>query len=260
MECELPEMVLRHIVVVGARFPDEQQDARPIGSGFLVGYQGPTGSTRRPIIATAGHVVDHDVQDSTEWTITRLAFNGNPPRVARFVTPAEDPAGAQVVWYSGKWAGTKHSTQSGPCVDIGAITFSNQACPGGFSDADEQPPRLINRGVGLTPGTPVGWAGFPEHARRMLGQAQLCCFRGVISSVVDQPNLPPMYLIDGHNTPGLSGSPVWWWNPDKSRAEIAAVVTRYSFLAEFPGFVLATPIHILVEYFRKNTASSQEHL
>jgi hypothetical protein len=124
------------------------------------------------------------------------------------------------------------------------LTFPNDCAPGGFLQPNDVLPAINQRNVGMASGTAVAWAGFPLAASALLKKQALCYYQGVVSaSILDVDGLPPLYLIDGHNSRGLSGAPVWHCDTPDQRPSIAAVITHYSQLDEgLPGFVHASPV------------------
>lgn len=248
----------KNIVVIAARFADDACPPKPCGTGCLIGYSKRPSGELLALISTAAHVVDHDPRDRIEWTIVRPRSDGHRERAAVFVTPSETASG-NVRWYQGKWYRGKHNRSSNPQLDIAAIEFRNDLTEGGFFEPTEKFPRVLHTKVGLTAGTRVAWAGYGSIAQTLLGRPFLQYYEGVVSAHVDVPDHPPLYLIDGHNDPGLSGSPVWWWNDESGEAEIAAVITHYASMGEsgMQGMVLASPINPLMEHLKGNRPTAQ---
>lgn len=251
------EAYLQHlhksIVLIAARHIDDPAPPTPRGTGCLIAYARTDSGMLRPVISTAAHVVEHDPRDATEWTIVRLGDQHRPERVAVFRTPSSPPTGV-VDWYCGKWYRGKHDDSGTPSLDIARIEFINDAAPGGFMDESEKLPRVVHAKVGLTAGTRVAWAGFGSVTQSILGRPFLQYYEGVVSAHIDTPDHPPLYLIDGHNDLGLSGSPVWWWNAQSHEAEVAGVITHYASRgkAGYQGLVVASPINPLMAYLEAN--------
>ena len=144
-------------------------------------------------------------------------------------------------------------------LDIGGM-FVDADCVNGqsFLDLDEsgKPTEgllpLIDDRKGMETGTHVAWAGFPANVQSYLGFPQICYYEGVVAAMINKKGYPPLYLLDGHNTAGVSGSPVWAYSDDSSRVELIAIIGSYLSDAQkkFPGFVCATPIHPLIRYMK----------
>lgn len=68
--------------------------------------------------------------------------------------------------------------------------------------------------------------------------------------MINKDGYPPLYVIDGHNTFGVSGGPVWGYFDNSGEIELAGVIVRYAAESSgnLPGFVFATPIHPLITY------------
>lgn len=126
-----------------------------------------------------------------------------------------------------------------------------------FADKEGGLP-IIGGPYGPGPGTRVAWAGYCGLLANTVGDgsAPLCYFEGTVSAFVDRGEARNQYLVvDGHARQGVSGGPLWYWNGDKGRVEVAGVVSRYvqaidgdeESRVRTPGFVVARPIHSLYE-------------
>jgi hypothetical protein len=93
-------------------------------------------------------------------------------------------------------------------------------------------------------------AGFPANVEKALGFPHICYYEGVIAAMIDRGDHPPLYLLDGHNTAGVSGAPLWTYNDNTSRVELIGIIVSYlsDEQKKLPGFVCATPIHPLIRY------------
>jgi hypothetical protein len=150
-----------------------------------------------------------------------------------------------------------------PRVDIGAL-FVKSRCEDGQpfvaweEEGDKQWffPSVIGQDKCMGEGTRVAWAGFPSHVESGLGHPSMCYYEGVISAVIDEKGQPPLYLLDGHNSYGVSGGPVWTWSDDLKRAELIGIIVNYTSSPNqqisLPGHVSAVAIHPIMMYFRAN--------
>ena len=218
------------------------------GTGCIIGHV--TNPRYRPkaMVATAGHLLKGPHEGSVEWTVERSDFLGGTPKKVTFTISPENPEGPKAFYY-----------YSDPRLDIGGM-FVDADCDDGrpflHLDQSGRPAEpvlpLIDPRKGVTEGTRVAWAGFPQTVQKQLGFPQLCYYEGVVAAMIDTKAHPPLYLLDGHNSPGVSGAPIWAYNDERSSVELVAVIVGYLSEAQriFPGFVCATPIHPLIRYMQ----------
>ena len=70
----------------------------------------------------------------------------------------------------------------------------------------------------------------------------------MVSATVDKDG-KRLYIVDGHNSAGVSGGPVWCWNDERQRAEIVGVVSGYGDAGgDLPGFCVFEPINPVLGY------------
>lgn len=244
------------IVRITARLLDGEHKVWQ-GTGCVIGYALNRNYNPKAVVATAGHVLREAETKPVEWTLERYETHDSKVRKAVFKLPCENPDGPKTYYHSGD-----------PRLDIGVI-FAEADCTDGrpFLELDDlgKPAEpllpIIHVREGVGPGTRVAWAGFPASVYSMLRFPEVCYYEGVVGAMVNTRDHPPLYLLDGHNTSGVSGGPVWWWSDKRSRAELVAIVVQY--LCEkrrpLPGFVCATPIHPLLEFLAKSGQHSGIH-
>lgn len=223
------------------------------GTGCIIGLLRNPHYEPKAIVVTAGHVLRKAQGTEVEWKVQRQVVGARGIRTAVFRTPHENEFGPRFVYYG-----------KDPRVDIGAL-FVDARCTDGqpFFEWDEQQEpaeplaAVIGRG-GKAAGSRVAWAGYPGITSSQIGEPLLCYYEGVVSAVVDMEGQPPMYLLDGHNTWGLSGGPVWGWSDDRNGPELIGIVVSYrrhvEEETELPGHVAAMAIHPILVYFKRNYA------
>jgi len=236
------EVFSKMIVRISAR--SISKNMQKYGTGCIIGYVKNPDYELKAIVVTAGHVISSSQDEETmEWTVERSDLNERDKRKVIFETPNDNPNGPRAFYY-----------QKDPRLDIGCI-FTNTICVDGRKlidlEKDYKPVNLIDKRIGIGPGTRVAWAGFPKTVRKHLGFPQLCYYEGVVAAMVDRNNYPPLYILDGHNDFGVSGGPVWAWCDKTSRVELVGIIVSY-LNDELPGFVFATPIQPLLHYFDTN--------
>ncbi len=200
------------------------------GTGFSVTR---FGNNNRLVLATARHVVEHAVAYPSDWFIKQFDRNGMPTREFRFQSEPHDDH----VFVHKK-------------MDLGLLILDSHDTNGSLFSPSNEPllPRMDER-YGLTPGTRVGWAGYPGTAEAYLGHPQLCYCEGVISALIDRDDRR-LYLVDGHNAFGISGGPVWHWSDERDRMEIVGVVSGYAQDTKLPGFCMFEPLESFEALFK----------
>jgi hypothetical protein len=175
---------------------------------------------KRHVFATAKHVVHGFARDETvQWRIQQFDRLGDVTRSFEFESNESKKGGTPYLVHN--------------VLDLALIWIPDEAVP--HTLAGEKPVRIIKPVMGVAAGTRVGWAGFPGQIEALLGFPQLSYFEGSVSAMVDLEQRG-YYLVDGHNSQGLSGGPVWHWSHEHGRAEVVAIVSGYSQVTEFPGF------------------------
>lgn len=237
------------IVLVCGRKAGTNDPVLPIGTGIICGRAGPSAAVSKPLVITAGHVLEDCLDEPFEWTIIR---GGRKARIATFVTPSDLTGAPWALAWKAKhlWDG------QGELLDIGALAIPRLATDGEpFLEDGERVPKVLHREVGLLPGVKVAWAGFPGVMMDVLKRPLLCYYEGVISAILDSAEDPPLYVIDGHNCPGVSGAPFWYWDEEEQDAFVSGVICSYahghgaSNPHMLPGLVLATPLRPILAFF-----------
>lgn len=219
------------------------------GTGCITGYVLNPRYKPKAMVVTAGHLLKGPDENPVEWTVERSDPLTGTPRTATFTITPQNPEGPKAFYYN-----------ADPRLDIGGMFVDTDCIDGrSFLDLDEsgKPTEallpLIDPSKGVTEGTRAAWAGFPQPVQEnQLGFPQLCYYEGVVAAMINTKAHPPLYLLDGHNSPGVSGAPVWAYNDERSSAELVAIIVAYLSDAQkkFPGFVCATPIHPLIRYMQ----------
>ncbi|MCX5653275.1 MAG: trypsin-like peptidase domain-containing protein [Planctomycetota bacterium] len=209
----------------------------------------------KAIVATAGHVLRPANQTPVEWTLRRDPGPKDDTRQTVFKTPHDNPYGPRFLFYN-----------KDPRVDIGAIMADSRCTDGRpFLDWEEEGAYktlvpAIQKGQLMDCGTRVAWAGFPASPAEEFGSPVLCYYEGVVSAVIDRADQSALYLLDGHNTWGVSGGPVWAWSDERHQVELIGIVVNYwrhlDVKVELPGHVTAVAIHPLMMYFGANYPAS----
>ena len=201
-------------------------------TAFVLGKYRDTGKL---ILATAKHVLDFADDDVVSWLLQQFSPNGDVEREVTFKT--QKTRMGDVPYRAHK------------LLDVGIVslpTLANNNKP--MARPDEQPVQVVNKMTGVSTGTRVAWAGFPAIVESALGFPQLCYYEGVISAMVDRAG-KMLYIVDGHNAPGVSGGPVWWWSHENDRLEVAGIVSGYLPVGQdLPGYCIFEPINPLVHY------------
>lgn len=240
------------------------------GTGTVVGRQGIDGGKggNLPLILTAAHVIEpvSDCDEEIVITLDRFDFETDPAmpscRRSEFTPSRDDPRGPLVNFYTGPNKGV---------IDIGFIRGPLDCTDG--QPFFEKPPSGAGSNEGIAPceldwnwageGTRVAWAGFPYIVSQIAGRPQMSYFEGTVSSFIVRNDGHWLYLIDGHNTLGVSGGPVWAMDANGA-ARVVAVISSYrafpkqeSHDFELPGFVHAVPVQPLVQFLKKHWRLNQ---
>ncbi|MEX1229330.1 MAG: hypothetical protein WEB58_03765 [Planctomycetaceae bacterium] len=226
------------------------------GSGTVIGFVGKKNDVWLPLIATAGHVVRSQIGEQFRFNLTRFSWNDpfNPiSRNATFMTGGKDARSPRAVYYSGP-----HNNY----IDIGFIMGPSH-CEDGmpFFAVDEQQFPVAtetvpfeNEGFWTVEGTRLAWCGYPAIASDVAQRPQPCYFEGCVSALILR-NEFPLYLIDGHNTFGVSGGPIWTIGGRSTKPRVIGVISSYGWNKtnlNMPGFVYGAPVQPLADFLRKN--------
>ncbi len=214
----------------------------------MIAHGGDSAGGYIPYLATAGHLLP-EANVATHFRLTRYTFEdlANPmSRMAEFEMPHAESTRKTPAYIK---IGDKDGLSR---LDIGLIRAP-------ITCIDGQPWFVTNKpsteSMSIQPasawaaeGSQVAWAGFPALAMDIARRPQPCYYQGVISSLLIR-NEFQMYLIDGHNTFGISGGPVWWINAESRVPTVIGIVSSYRFSKQMnamPGLVAATPIQLLL--------------
>jgi hypothetical protein len=240
------EKVIPSLVFVECK--DVSTGKTKTGTATVIAHSGDAKSGFTPYLATASHLLPDDGKDRTEFRLTRYAFDdpAHPSsRTAEFTLPDD-----------GSTNGFVKIDDIVPHLrrlDIGWIRAPITCTDGepwfkSTNPSDECMP--IQRGHKWAgEGSEVAWAGFPGIARELAGRPQPCFYRGVVSSWLVRDEFQ-LYLLDGHNTGGVSGGPVWWIDGEIQCPQLIGVISTYRSgepHRHLPGLVCAIPIQALMQ-------------
>lgn len=191
---------------------------------------------KRPILATAKHVLDFPDDQTVVWTFDQFDEHGEIERHVSFST--NKSAKGDIPYRT-------HGE-----LDVGILILpatDHDAKP--LARENESPVRTIDILSGVSTGTRVAWAGFPAIVEHALGFPQLCYFEGVVSAMVNRAD-KKIYVVDGHGARGVSGGPVWQWSAERNRLEVVGIVCEYRYPGDgLPGFCFFEPINPILSYF-----------
>lgn len=225
------------------------------GTGTIFMVQGNERDGWLPLICTASHVVAEVPGDQFEYRLCRYDFDDplNPKeRVATFRSGGKGPRDPAVFYYSGP-----HSS----IIDIGFVRgplLSDDGSPflaiavDGRPEAKEVIPIETDPRAWTAEGSRVAWAGYAALASEIASRPTPCYFEGSMSALILRKE-GPLYLLDGHNTFGVSGGPVWAESALWKRPRLIGVISSYRHLraSAMPGFAHAVPIQPLWSYLKE---------
>jgi len=214
------------------------------GTGTVIAFQGNATDGWLPIMATAAHVLENKYTSVSRFRISLYSVDvpAKPTaRVLDFDAPVDVQAGPRdpcVVRYSGPF----HEI-----IDVGLIRGPLK-CTDGTAFFSQDPKYSLMpiepEADWTSEGTRVAWAGYPQLAATFARRPQLCYFEGCVSSLVLRDDFQA-YLLDGHNTFGISGGPVWAAHSDNESPRMIGIISGYQSLTtspQMPGLVHAAPI------------------
>jgi hypothetical protein len=226
------------------------------GTGTVFAYQGNAKDGWLPLILTAGHVIRPAIATPHEYRLTRYSWANPVSPTARTAIFRSGETGSRspcVNYYTGPGADV---------VDTGFIR-GPKCCEDGqpFLNSNEDSAPLSSELVPIetdwnwaAEGTRVAWAGFPAVAMQIANRPTPCYFEGSVAALILNHD-KPLYLLDGHNTFGVSGGPVWAWCKHRKHPRIIGSISSYRFHgsnALLPGFTHAVPIQPLWQFLEKN--------
>ena len=203
----------------------------------------------RIIVATARHAIEFSGATTIDWVFRRFAEDGKCVGELKFTTNDSEEAKRPYRFYK--------------LADVGFIVLPprDYASQGELVPPGLEPLPVLHETRRITPGTRVGWAGFPATVQQYLGRPTLCYFEGTVSAF-HASGSRGLYLVDGHNSRGVSGGPVFHWREDDRRPEIAGIVSAYGCAdADLPGLCVFEPINpiigFLVSQYGKGSKEAQ---
>jgi len=232
------------------------------GTGTVFGYQGNKQHGWLPCIASAGHVLRTTTASESRFRIQQFDWSNssNPTsRSLEFETSGTDGRSPCAVTYIGP---NKDILDIGLIRGPKACTDGSDFFPVGLDGVPSSGTMAIETDWNWSAeGTRVAWAGFPALAAQVAKRPQPCYFEGCVSALVLRDDYQ-LYLIDGHNTFGVSGGPVWAMSSQTNQARIIGVISGYTSrpdAPQLPGLVRVAPIQPLRSFLEKHwgaTASS----
>jgi hypothetical protein len=249
LEIAFHERIAPQTVLIHRSYRDENGEwCEDSATGVIIGHGEPQGS-KYIKIATTGHLLTDSDDNFISWRVSRTSVGpkGNSSvRVVEFETDKpllQSPGVPGVI--------RPHDIRQ---CDIGYFAIPNSAKTPDGSDAPfletdlHKPLRLVPRKGQPLPGTRVAWAGFPSLVELRVGSHNLCHFEGILSCVA---NNPPLYLVDGHVSNGVSGGPLWICDTDGTPMVIG-IVSNYttSTASNVPGLAGFAPLQTLLNYLR----------
>lgn len=235
------------------------------GTGTIFGRINNASARTGAFILTAKHLIEVPIGATATYRIVRFPNGSRPGRQASFTYANSGMvAGPRAFW----WVGV-HPQDFGAII---APEFDDSGQP--FLDPNEFPKGGIGESnIALSAkvflagaGTRVAWAGYSAVAADIFGEPVPCYYEGVVAYVHNQVN-SPIYLLDGHNTFGVSGGPAWWWNEVTNRVELFAIITQYHPTSpsskksiSLPGFTIATPVNHFMSLLDSIIASQMNNI
>lgn len=200
--------------------------------------------------SVSGHVLRSTINAENRFKIQQFDWSDSAHPTARtleFETDAKDGRAPYAVTYNGPFS---------EVLDIGFVRCPKQCVDSTdfFNDLTDGMPSVgttmpIETGWDYAAeGTRVAWAGFPGISKIIAQRPQPCYFEGCVSSLILREDYH-LYLLDGHNTYGVSGGPVWAID-NKRRVRVIGVVSSYHSHPinnnkpelQLPGLVHAAPV------------------
>ncbi|MFO1490256.1 MAG: serine protease [Kiritimatiellia bacterium] len=193
------------------------------GSGFLISYRDDLNTTRKLVIATAYHVVEHALKWSEVIRITKNNVQVQLLPGEREILTLESRDLALVI------------------IDVvDTFSFPDKVLP------------AINPKAELPPGLPVGWSGFPNIADN-----HNCFFAGHISAAIDDSG---DYYVDGVVIHGVSGAPAFIEHDDEVLliGLISAYLPNRASGEALPGMTVIRSVNPFTEYFHDENVQAKK--
>lgn len=205
-----------------------------VATAFLIDKR-PTG---RLILATAAHVFKFPKEATVRWKLQQFDDHSRLQRETSFMTNASKTSDVPYRFHK--------------AADVGFVFPPIAAkCPDGaaFAIPADLPLPMIAEDLMQGIGTRVCWTGYPIIVEKLVGRPTLSYAEGVISSMVNYED-KHLYIVDGTNSGGFSGGPVWFWCPKAQEFQVLGVVSGYFQDGRFPGFCAFEPINHLRFYLK----------
>lgn len=236
--------VATQTVLIKRLFPDESGNIATVqGTGVILSFGVP--DENAPVhIATAGHVLDDFGKGTSQWAIQRIELNDDGLPVEfnqtfhdRDVKQNQAP---NIIC-------TKYLRE----CDIGLLLVENRADgePGRklIDPAKHKRLKVIPTEGFLQTCARVAWCGFPGFVSDITDSHMLCYFEGIVACC---PSNPPLYLVDGHTSGGISGGPMWILAEDGDPL-ITGICVQYTWPGVTPsGLVGFCPLQVLLRFLQ----------
>ncbi|MCH8343746.1 MAG: hypothetical protein IH983_07140 [Planctomycetes bacterium] len=207
-----------------------------VGTAFYIADCVPSGNI---LIATARHLLEFPEGVTVRWLIERFDENGQCLGELHFKHDDSQVESRPYRYY-------KHA-DVGYCVFPRSSERAGQLVPPNLKAL-----RVMHESLRLTPGTRVGWAGFPGQVEQYFRRPLICCFAGTVSAWYAEGSRG-LYIVDGHNARGVSGGPVWHYPEDRPAPEVAGIVSGYGLgEQDMPGFCVFEPINPIISFLKAN--------
>lgn len=224
MDDAIPDLCTR-VFRIEAKWLTANSKVSSYATGFAVAKL-PNGKL---VLATAKHMLDVPKDVMVDWVVQQYDDHSELVREVRYRT------------HKGIKGDVPFRTHNE--FDVGILIPYNKMADGSpFSPPEEKPLPMIEENLMDGTGTRVAWLGFPAQIQDFIGRPQLRYCEGVITSMVNFKG-QHLYIVDGHNTPGFSGGPVFSWDTDRNRFRVTGIVSRYLPAEDFPGFCCFEPVN-----------------
>jgi hypothetical protein len=194
--------------------------------------------SNRIVVATAAHAVKFSETTKIDWVFRRFTGDGSCVAEMRFSTNDSEELKRPYRFYK--------------LADVAFIVLPppDYEAHGELIPTTLEPAMVLEQTKAITPGTRVGWMGFPGTVEAFLGAPQLCYYEGVVSAFHAKGSRG-LYLVDGHNSRGVSGGPVFHWRDGDHQPQIVGIVSGYGCEdADLPGLCVFEPINPVIGFLK----------
>lgn len=213
------------------------------GSGVIIGIN----DEGAALIVTARHVVDGYSGSDVTWKISRGFARDEIIRTVEFTSKANLDTGRNDAGFL---------IPRDVRYDVAQILVPAECIDGRvFMDKEDVTPSVLEPGFWAKPGATIAWAGFPNVAYNCVKRPVLCLYQGIVSATITTDTEPPIYLVDGHISPGVSGGPVW--SPEQKGPLLAGLVSSYWGDDYMPGLCHVVPLNPLGYYIQDQIRSDE---